>query len=206
MATTAVAAAPEAISEESSKTQIADRLTETQAVDDTRHADNSIVGNAPSVAGESQQDAGYISPASPDNIGSQAELAAPTPSAPEPPAANKLEALESNASGSLFVVPNTASPATPLRAANTETTTESQTIAATNRTSEVLQRSEMSTEHQQFLSAVAMNDDQLGKVIQEPTKRINEWVGNYLASSFILRLFRPFCQDRSGNGLRTCRS
>ena len=112
MATKAVAAAPEAISEESSKTQIADRPTEAQAVDDARHADNTTVGNAPPLAGESQKDARHISPAYPDNIGSQAELAAPIPSAPEPPAEKKLEALESNASGSLFVVPDTAVPVT----------------------------------------------------------------------------------------------
>jgi hypothetical protein len=68
MATKAVAAAPEAISEESAKTQIADRPTQTQAVVDTTHADGTTTGNAPSVAGEFQQDAKHISPASADKI------------------------------------------------------------------------------------------------------------------------------------------
>jgi hypothetical protein len=67
MATKAVAAAPEAISDQSAKTQIADRRTETQTVVDTTHADITTTGNALSVAGESQQDAEHISPAPTDN-------------------------------------------------------------------------------------------------------------------------------------------
>ena len=108
MASKAVAAAPEAISEESAKTQIADRLTEAQAVVDTTHADGITVGNAPSVAGESQQDAEHISPAPADDIRSQAVAAAPTPSAPKPETAEQSEALISNASGSQSLVPDTA--------------------------------------------------------------------------------------------------
>ncbi len=108
MATKAVAAAPEAISEESAKTQITDRPTETQAVVRTTHADGTTVGNAPSVAGESQQDREHISPASADNIRSQAVAAAPAPSAPEPEAEKRPEALESNASGSQSLVADTA--------------------------------------------------------------------------------------------------
>jgi len=72
MAKKAVAAAPQAISDQSAKTRIADRPIETQTVVDTRHADITTTGNAPSVAGESQQDAGHISPASPDNTQSVA--------------------------------------------------------------------------------------------------------------------------------------
>jgi hypothetical protein len=56
--------------------------------------------NAPSVAGESQQDTEHISPASADNIRSQAVAAAPTPSAPQVGAEKQSEALESDASGS----------------------------------------------------------------------------------------------------------
>jgi hypothetical protein len=56
--------------------------------------------NAPSVAGESQQDTEHISPASADNIRSQAVAAAPTPSALELEAQKQSEALDSNACGS----------------------------------------------------------------------------------------------------------
>src|SRR5450755_2145180 len=79
MATKAVAAAPEAVSETSAKTQIADRPTEPQAVDQTRHADITTAGNAPSVVGEQEQDAEHISPASADNITTQAVAAATAP-------------------------------------------------------------------------------------------------------------------------------
>jgi hypothetical protein len=108
MASRAVAAAPEAISEESAKTQLADRPTETQAVVDTTRADDTTVGNAPSVAGESQQDAEHISSASADDIRSQAVAAAPTPSAPKPETAEQSEALVPNVSGSPSLVTDTA--------------------------------------------------------------------------------------------------
>jgi hypothetical protein len=75
MVTKAVAAAPEAISEESAKTQLADRPTETQAVVDTTHADGTTGGNAPPVAGESPQDAKDISPASDTKISKEAPMA-----------------------------------------------------------------------------------------------------------------------------------
>lgn len=66
MANRAVAAAPEAISETSAKTQITDRPNETQAVVITTHADGTTTGNALSVVGESSQDARHISSASAD--------------------------------------------------------------------------------------------------------------------------------------------
>jgi DNA-cytosine methyltransferase len=44
-----------------------------------------------------------------------------------------------------------------------------QSLTLTNRTSEVLQRSEMSPEHKQYLTAIGMGDDQLGKAIKKPT-------------------------------------
>lgn len=72
MATKAIAAAPEAASVESAKIQDADRQTETQAVDQTTQPDVTTGGNAPLVAGEPQQDAEHISPASAEKkIGSQ---------------------------------------------------------------------------------------------------------------------------------------
>jgi hypothetical protein len=108
MVTKAVAAAPEAISEESAKTQLADRPTETQAVVDTTHADGTTVGNAPSVAGEQEKDTEHISPASTD----KSTATTPNPSAPEPESAEQSEVLDSNASGALFLVPDTAVPVT----------------------------------------------------------------------------------------------
>jgi hypothetical protein len=75
MAPNALAAAPEAVSEQSSKTQLADRITEAQAIVDTRPADDSTVGDASSVAGESQHDAEHISLASDKKIGSQSVTA-----------------------------------------------------------------------------------------------------------------------------------
>src|SRR5580700_9769278 len=104
MANKAVAAAPEVASEESAKIQIADHQAQTQAVDQTTHADGTTTGNAPSVAGESQQDAKHISSASADNIKSQAVGAAPTPSATELETEQQSEALDSNAPESLFLV------------------------------------------------------------------------------------------------------
>jgi hypothetical protein len=109
MASKAVAAAPEAISEESAKIQLADRPTETQAVAETTHADGTTTRNAPSVAGEQEQDSEHISSASADkNIGSQPLPAAPAPSTPKPETAEQSEASESNACGSLFLMPDTA--------------------------------------------------------------------------------------------------
>ena len=67
------AAAPEAISEQSAKTQIADRPTETQATVRTRHADVITAGIAQGVVGESQQDAKHISLASEGKISKKAQ-------------------------------------------------------------------------------------------------------------------------------------
>ena len=101
MATKALVAAPGAISEESAKTHIADRPTETQAVVRTRHADGTTGGNAPFLAGESQQNAEHISHAPADKIGLHPVHATPDqPVAQEPNAAKRSQALDSNASGS----------------------------------------------------------------------------------------------------------
>jgi hypothetical protein len=61
------------------------------------------------------------------------------------------------------------------------TTTESQSITVTNQTSEVLQRSAMSSEEKQYLDAIGMKDDQLGELIKKPTERINKWFGSAVA-------------------------
>jgi hypothetical protein len=76
MATKAVAAAPQAISDESTKIRIADRPNETQAVN-TRQPDVTTTGNAPPVVGEKQQDGEHISSASTDKIRSQTVPATP---------------------------------------------------------------------------------------------------------------------------------
>jgi hypothetical protein len=60
-------------------------------------------------------------------------------------------------------------------------TTETQSITVTKQTSEVLQRSAMSPEEKQYLTAIGMKDDQLGEAIKEPTQLINERVGNAMA-------------------------
>ena len=109
MATKGIAAAPEAISETSAKTQIADRPTEAQAVVDTRHADGTTTGNAPSVAGEQEQDAELISPAPADKIELQPVRATPDqPASKAQKAAKRSQALESNASGSPSLTPDMA--------------------------------------------------------------------------------------------------
>ena len=64
MAIKAVAAAPQAISETSAKTENADRTDQTQAVDQAK--DNIMTGNGPVLVGETQLDQEHISPASPD--------------------------------------------------------------------------------------------------------------------------------------------
>jgi hypothetical protein len=62
-------------------------------------------------AGQCQLDTENISHTLADDIRTQAVFPASTPSAPEPEVEKQSEALESNASGSLFVVPNTAASA-----------------------------------------------------------------------------------------------
>ena len=69
----------------------------------------------------------------------------------------------------------------PVGAGAGATTTESQSITVTNQTSEVLQRSAMSSEEKQYLDAIGMKDDQLGELIKKPTERINKWFGSALA-------------------------
>jgi hypothetical protein len=69
----------------------------------------------------------------------------------------------------------------PVGAGAGATTTESQSITVTDQTSEVLQRSAMSSEEKQYLDAIGMKDDQLGELIKKPTERINKWFGSALA-------------------------
>jgi len=69
----------------------------------------------------------------------------------------------------------------PVGAGAGATITESQSITVTNQTSEVLQRSAMSSEEKQYLDAIGMKDDQLGELIKKPTERINKWFGSALA-------------------------
>ena len=94
-----VAAAPEAINDQSAKIRIVDRSTETQAVVQTTQPDGTTAGNTPIVAGESQQDAEHISSASADKIESQSVPAVPVqPVVPEPE--TESQALLHNASRS----------------------------------------------------------------------------------------------------------
>jgi hypothetical protein len=75
----------------------------------TAGAGESANGSAPSVAREPQQDAEHISHASAANINSQAVRPTPDETASQEPKAIKgLQALESNASGSLLLVSDTA--------------------------------------------------------------------------------------------------
>lgn len=63
MATELLDAPSEMVSEDSGRTKIADRHTETGSVSETTHADDATNDSASNVAGESQSDAGSISPA-----------------------------------------------------------------------------------------------------------------------------------------------
>jgi hypothetical protein len=81
------------------------------------------------------------------------------------------------------------------------TPTQSQTIAATNTTSEVLQRSEMSAEHKQYLTAIGMKDDQLGTAIKKPTERINQRVGNAVALETKAKEHRRIAQREFNDNL-----
>ena len=58
---------------------------------------------------------------------------------------------------------------------------EPQSIALTNPTSEVLQRSAMSPEEKHYLAAIGMKDAELGDIIKKPTERINKWFGSAVA-------------------------
>jgi hypothetical protein len=60
-------------------------------------------------------------------------------------------------------------------------TTETQSIAVTDQISEVLQRSAMSPDEKQYLDAIGMKDVQLGKLIKQPTERINKLFGSAVA-------------------------
>jgi hypothetical protein len=79
--------------------------------------------------------------------------------------------------------------------------TAQQSVAPTNPTSEVLQRSEMSPEHKQYLTAIGMRDDQLGKVIKEPTERINKRVGNAVAHETKAKEHRRIAQKDFNDNL-----
>jgi hypothetical protein len=61
------------------------------------------------------------------------------------------------------------------------TTTDRQSITVTSATSEVLQGSKMSPEEKQYLTAIRMNDNELGEVIKKPTERINQLFGSAIA-------------------------
>jgi hypothetical protein len=58
---------------------------------------------------------------------------------------------------------------------------EPQSIALTNPTSEVRQRSAMSPEEKYYLAAIGMKDAELGEVIKKPTERINKLFGSAIA-------------------------
>jgi hypothetical protein len=61
------------------------------------------------------------------------------------------------------------------------TTTDTQFITVTSATSEVLQGSKMSPEEKQYLTAIGMNDNELGEEIKKPTERINQLFGSAIA-------------------------